>query len=158
MWFGYVTFGFISDAVGRKRTYVVYLLTAAALMAAYATSRQPLVLLVLGPFVAFFGTGYFTGFGAVTAEIYPDRDPRDGAGLHLQHGPGCQRGRADRRRLARPDAGFRRRLHGRGDGVRRGRRDVDLHPRNPRARARVSSAYATSTSRRSSDPPAWSSG
>ena len=25
----------------------------------------------LGPFVAFFGTGYFTGFGALTAEIYP---------------------------------------------------------------------------------------
>ncbi len=27
--------------------------------------------LALGPFVAFFGTGYFSGFGAVTAEIYP---------------------------------------------------------------------------------------
>ena len=31
----------------------------------------PPVLLLLGPFVAFFGTGYFSGFGAVTAEIYP---------------------------------------------------------------------------------------
>ena len=29
MWFGYVTFGFVSDAIGRKRTYVVYLITAA---------------------------------------------------------------------------------------------------------------------------------
>ena len=28
-------------------------------------------LLLLGPFVAFFATGYFSGFGAVTAEIYP---------------------------------------------------------------------------------------
>jgi dipeptide/tripeptide permease len=26
---------------------------------------------VLGPLVAFFGTGFFSGFGAVTAEIYP---------------------------------------------------------------------------------------
>ena len=26
---------------------------------------------MLGPFVAFFGTGYFSGFGALTAEIYP---------------------------------------------------------------------------------------
>ena len=26
---------------------------------------------MLGPFVAFFATGYFSGFGAVTAEIYP---------------------------------------------------------------------------------------
>jgi hypothetical protein len=29
------------------------------------------VLFALGPFVAFFGTGYFSGFGAVSAEIYP---------------------------------------------------------------------------------------
>jgi MFS family permease len=33
--------------------------------------REPLALLLLGPFVAFFATGYFTGFGAVTAELYP---------------------------------------------------------------------------------------
>jgi putative sialic acid transporter len=70
-WFGYVTFGMISDAVGRKRTYVIYLVTAAVLLALYGLSRQPLVLLALGPFVAFFSTGYFSGFGAVTAEIYP---------------------------------------------------------------------------------------
>jgi MFS family permease len=71
MWFGYVTFGFVSDALGRRPTYVVYLLTAAALVLAYAGARVPTVLLLLGPFVAFFGTGYFSGFGAVTAEIYP---------------------------------------------------------------------------------------
>jgi dipeptide/tripeptide permease len=29
------------------------------------------VLLLLGPFVAFFGTGYFSGLGAVVAELYP---------------------------------------------------------------------------------------
>jgi MFS family permease len=71
MWFGYVTFGFVSDRVGRKRAYVTYLLTAAVLMLAYAVTQQPSVLLLLGPVVAFFATGYFTGFGAVTAEIYP---------------------------------------------------------------------------------------
>lgn len=70
-WFGYVTFGVISDRVGRKRTYVIYLLAAAVLLSLYGVSRQPLVLLVLGPFVAFFSTGFFSGFGAVTAEIYP---------------------------------------------------------------------------------------
>jgi MFS family permease len=71
MWFGYVTFGFVSDSFGRKRTYIVYLLTAAVLIFTYGLARTPWVLLILGPFVAFFGTGYFTGFGAVTAEIYP---------------------------------------------------------------------------------------
>ena len=71
MWFGYVTFGFISDRFGRKPTYVVYLVTASALVFIYSLVQTPLLLLLLGPFVAFFGTGYFSGFGAITAEIYP---------------------------------------------------------------------------------------
>jgi MFS family permease len=71
MWFGYVTFGFVSDRFGRKRTYVTYLLCAAMLIAIYTSVRAPLALLLLGPWVAFFATGYYSGFGAVTAEIYP---------------------------------------------------------------------------------------
>jgi MFS family permease len=70
MWFGYVTFGFIADALGRKATYVTYLVCAAALVLVYGSTRDPRLLLALGPFVAFFGSGYFSGFGAVTAEIY----------------------------------------------------------------------------------------
>jgi MFS family permease len=71
MWFGYVTFGFVSDRFGRRRTYVTYLLIASALLFSYVSIRAPMALLLLGPFVAFFATGYFSGFGAVTAEIYP---------------------------------------------------------------------------------------
>ncbi len=71
MWFGYITFGFVSDRIGRKRTYVGYLLSAAILLFAYVSVRTPIVLLALGPFVAFCATGYFSGFGAVTAEIFP---------------------------------------------------------------------------------------
>jgi len=71
MWFGYVTFGFVGDAFGRKRAYVFYTLTAAALIVVYVSITAPVALLLLGPFVAFFATGYFSGFGAVTAEVYP---------------------------------------------------------------------------------------
>ena len=71
MWFGYVTFGYISDSIGRRRAYVIYTLTAAVLIAIYVSVKAPLALLCLGPFVAFFATGYFSGFGAVTAELYP---------------------------------------------------------------------------------------
>jgi MFS family permease len=71
MWLGYVTFGFISDTFGRKPTYVTYLVLAAALVWAYGSTREPMFLLALGPFVAFFGTGYFSGFGAVASEIFP---------------------------------------------------------------------------------------
>ena len=71
MWVGYVTFGFISDRIGRKKSYVSYLLAAAVLLAIYVSIRNPTALLVLGPCVAFAATGYFSGFGAVTAEVYP---------------------------------------------------------------------------------------
>ncbi len=71
MWLGYVMYGFASDAFGRKSTYVAYLLMAAALLVGYTTTRNALVLLVLMPLAAFFGAGYASGFGAITAEIYP---------------------------------------------------------------------------------------
>jgi MFS family permease len=71
MWLGYVSFGFISDAFGRRPTYIAYLLLAAFLVWIYSGTREPMFLLILGPFVAFFGTGYFSGFGAVASEIFP---------------------------------------------------------------------------------------
>ncbi len=71
MWFGYIAFGLISDRLGRKRTYVTYVLAAAALVLAFGSVRVPAALFALLPFVGFFGAGYFSGFGAVTAEIYP---------------------------------------------------------------------------------------
>lgn len=71
MWFGYVTFGYACDWIGRRRAYVTYLLAAAVLILLYVYVRVPLMLLLLGPFVAFFATGYFSGFGAITAELYP---------------------------------------------------------------------------------------
>ncbi len=71
MWFGYITFGFITDVISRKRVYVTYLLMASVLLPLYGSLKNPTVLLLLGPFVAFFGTGFFSGFGAVTAELYP---------------------------------------------------------------------------------------
>jgi MFS family permease len=71
MWFGYVSFGYISDTIGRRRAYVGYLLVAAVLVFAYSRCSVPAALLVMGPFVAFFATGYFSGFGTVTAELYP---------------------------------------------------------------------------------------
>jgi len=71
MWFGYVTFGFVADAIGRKRAYAVFVIAASMLLPLYGYMRNPAALLALGPFVAFFGTGYYSGFGPLTAEIYP---------------------------------------------------------------------------------------
>jgi MFS family permease len=71
MWLGYVSFGYISDAVGRKRVYITYLVMASILLPLYGSITVPVILLLLGPLVAFCGTGFFSGFGAVTAEVYP---------------------------------------------------------------------------------------
>jgi len=71
MWLGYVTFGFIADRAGHRRTYIGYLLVAAALVPLYALARDPVTLLLLGPLVAFFGTGYFSGFAAISSALFP---------------------------------------------------------------------------------------
>ncbi|HEX5074764.1 MAG TPA: MFS transporter [Gemmatimonadaceae bacterium] len=71
MWLGYVSFGYITDVLPRKRVYVTYLVMASLLLPLYGTMKIPVVLLLLGPLVAFFGTGFFSGFGGVTAEVYP---------------------------------------------------------------------------------------
>ena len=71
MWLGYVSFGFITDVLPRKRVYVTYLVMASLLLPLYGSMKIPVILLLLGPLVAFFGTGFFSGFGGVTAEVYP---------------------------------------------------------------------------------------
>ena len=73
MWLGYVTFGYVSDRFGRVRTYAAYLVAAALLMLAFGGTRAPWVLFGLAPFVAFAATGYFSGFAAVTADVYASR-------------------------------------------------------------------------------------
>jgi MFS family permease len=88
MWLGYVSFGFISDRIGRKKTYIIFLFAAAALVLLYSSARQNIVLLLLGPLVAFFGTGYFSGFGTITAEIFPTRIRASAQGFTYNIGRG----------------------------------------------------------------------
>ncbi len=87
MWLGYVSFGIVSDAVGRRPAYVAYLLAAAALVPAYAASGAR-GLLIIGPCLAFFGTGYFSGFGAVTAELFPTEVRATAQGITYNFGRG----------------------------------------------------------------------
>ena len=88
MWFGYVSFGFFSDRFGRKRSYASFIFIAACLVPVYGLARNPMVLLLIGPFVAFFGTGYFSGFGAITAEIFPTAIRARAQGLTYNLGRG----------------------------------------------------------------------
>jgi MFS family permease len=68
---GYVSFGYIADRWSRKYTYITYLIVAAALVPLFAFVRNPQALLLIGPLVGFFGTGYFSGFTVIASELFP---------------------------------------------------------------------------------------
>lgn len=69
---GYIFFGFIADAIGRRPSFVIFVLGAALVVPIYALQgRSPAVLMILGPLVGFFGHGYFSVFGSMLAELFP---------------------------------------------------------------------------------------
>lgn len=87
-WLGYASFGFFADAFGRKKPYFFYLLIAAILVPLYAVIRSSLLLLLLGPLVAFFGTGFFSGYAAIASEIFPGEIRAAAMGLSYNLGRG----------------------------------------------------------------------
>jgi len=87
-WFGYALFGFFADSAGRKTSYATYLLVAAVLVPIYGMSRTPMWLLILGPPVAFFGTGYFSGYAAIASELFPTEIRATAMGLSYNVGRG----------------------------------------------------------------------
>jgi MFS family permease len=68
---GYVVFGYLADRFSRKYTYIGYLLIAALLVPLFAFVRNANALLLIGPLVGFFGTGYFSGFSVIASELFP---------------------------------------------------------------------------------------
>jgi MFS family permease len=87
-WLGYTLFGFSADAVGRRRSYVAYLVAAAALVPLLGSTRSLTALLVLAPLVGFFGTGYFSGFAAIASELFPTEVRATAMGLSYNLGRG----------------------------------------------------------------------
>ena len=87
-WLGYALFGFFADAFGRRKPYFLYLLIAAALVPLYGMARSAIWLLVLGPFVAFFGTGFFSGYAAIASELFPGEIRAAAMGLSYNIGRG----------------------------------------------------------------------
>ncbi|MFN8573509.1 MAG: MFS transporter [Gemmatimonadaceae bacterium] len=86
---GYLSFGFIADRFGRRRTFIMYVLAAAVLVPIYGQmARSPGVLLALGPLLGFVGYGYFSLFGSFLAELFPTAIRATGQGLTYNLGRG----------------------------------------------------------------------
>jgi MFS family permease len=86
-YFGYLTFGFIADKIGRRQAFVLYMAAAALLVPIYGQmARSPLVLLLLGPLIGYFGYGYFSMFGGFVAELYPSAVRATGQGTSYNIG------------------------------------------------------------------------
>jgi MFS family permease len=68
---GYTSFGYFADRFSRKWVYITFLFAAAAVVPLYAVVRSPLALLLLGPVVGYWGSGYFSGFSVIASEAFP---------------------------------------------------------------------------------------
>jgi len=88
---GYLLYGFISDWLGRRLTFQIFFFGMAGALASFGFlpmqswvkggSGTPAALIVLlGGLVAFF-LGYFSGYGALFAELYPTRVRSRGMGF-----------------------------------------------------------------------------
>jgi len=68
---GFISFGYIADWLGRKAAFIIYFVLSALAVPIYTLISTPNMLLVFGPIVAFFGTGFYSGFAPTFAELFP---------------------------------------------------------------------------------------
>ncbi|OLL31175.1 MFS transporter [Burkholderia sp. SRS-W-2-2016] len=68
---GFIVFGYLADRIGRRLAFLLFFLLSAAAVPLYVSITSPLLLLLFGPVVAFFGTGFYSGFAPTFAEMFP---------------------------------------------------------------------------------------
>ncbi len=68
---GFVTFGYIADAIGRRRAFMAFFVGSAIAVPLYVSISSPTLLLLFGPVVAYVGTGFYSGFAPTFAELFP---------------------------------------------------------------------------------------
>lgn len=72
--FGYITFGWFADKIGRRLAFTMFMIAATIVVPLFAFyARTPATLLAFGPLVGYFAYGYFSLFGAMLAELFPTR-------------------------------------------------------------------------------------
>jgi len=84
---GYLTGAYVSDSIGRKRTFITFALASFAVALAY--TRLPLdnlSMLALGFPLGFCASGIFSGMGAFLTELFPTRIRGSGQGFCYNFG------------------------------------------------------------------------
>ena len=87
---GYVTGGFVTDRLGRKRTFVLFSVASALLIVAYTAipAGANTAILFLGFPLGFCASAIFSGFGSYLAELYPTAVRGTGQGFTYNVGRG----------------------------------------------------------------------
>jgi len=86
--FGYISFGWLADRLGRRPAFALYVVVAAMLTPLYGATRSENLIFAIGPFIGFFGTGFFSLFGVMLAELYPTAVRASGQGFTYSTGRG----------------------------------------------------------------------
>ena len=81
-------FGYISDKFGRRPVFVSFLICMAIVVFFFGNAKDLKTVLILGPLVGFFGTGFYSGFGALFSEIFPTRARGTAQGFSYNMGRG----------------------------------------------------------------------
>ena len=69
---GYTTFGLLADRIGRRPAVRIFVFGAAVVVPLFALgSPQPARLWALAPAIGYFGSGAFSVFGSLLAELFP---------------------------------------------------------------------------------------
>ena len=96
---GCISFGLISDKIGRKTTFGAYLIIVALLVPVFGNIVKvqeflgfislDALILILAPLLGFFNTGFYSGFGAIFSEIFPTRARGTAQGFSYNVGRGA---------------------------------------------------------------------
>ena len=81
---GYASFGWVADAIGRRRSFILYTLIAAFLVPLYASRQRTVDPHGSGGSAGIFRDGIFLGLGNYWKRNLPDRGSGTSSGLYLQ--------------------------------------------------------------------------